>query len=61
MLFHKCLVIELIWALKRVWSLEHGAYEWADGRVYKSEWKENKMHGENTFYWPDGIKYKGEW
>ena len=55
------MVIEPIWVLKR--GLEHGygVYEWADGRVYKGELKENKMHGEETFYFPDGIKYKGEW
>ena len=40
----------------------YGVYEWADGRVYKGKWTENKMHKEGTFIGPmtESIKESGK-
>ena len=36
-----------------------GEYTWADGRKYRGQWLNNKMHGEGEYIWPDGKSYKG--
>lgn len=38
-----------------------GIYQWADGRCFNGEWKNNKMEGRGVFTWPDGRKYEGEY
>jgi len=38
-----------------------GVYNWSDGRIYKGEWKNNKMEGTGEFKWPDGRKYEGQY
>ncbi len=32
-----------------------------DGRQYKGEWANDKMHGLGTFKWPDGKVYEGQY
>ena len=36
-------------------------YNWADGRKYKGDWRNNKMEGYGEFDWPDGRKYNGSY
>lgn len=38
-----------------------GVYQWADGRIFKGDWKNNKMHGKGEFSWSDGRRYIGEY
>ena len=38
-----------------------GIYQWADGRIFKGDWKNNKMHGKGEFSWSDGRRYIGEY
>ena len=36
-----------------------GIYRFANGRIYKGEWKDNKLHGYGEFSWVEGKKYYG--
>ena len=38
-----------------------GVYNWSDQRVYRGDWKNNKMEGRGVFEWPDGRKYEGQY
>ena len=38
-----------------------GEYIWPDGRKYKGEWKDNRIHGWGVFTWSDGRKYTGNY
>ena len=38
----------------------YGVYKFNNGKFYKGNWKENKMHGQGEMEWPDGKIYKGE-
>lgn len=37
-----------------------GTYRWADGKIYKGSWLNNKMHGPGHLVWADGKEYIGE-
>ena len=37
-----------------------GTYRWADGKVYKGMWLNNKMHGNGHLVWADGKEYVGD-
>ena len=39
----------------------YGEFKWADGRVYKGDYKEDLKDGWGVFEWPDGRKYEGNW
>ena len=39
----------------------HGTMEYANGRIYVGEWKNNKRHGQGTLSYPDGGIRKGIW
>ena len=34
-----------------------GEFKWADGRVYKGEYQNDKKHGVGIYTWPDGRMY----
>ena len=36
-----------------------GTYTWADGDVYKGEFKDEKKHGQGTFTWASGEVFSG--
>lgn len=38
-----------------------GTFSWADNRVYKGDYVNDKKHGQGTFEWPDGRSYVGCW
>ncbi len=42
-------------------KIEKGEYYWNDGRIYKGEWLNNKMHGRGSYSWKDGRIYEGEY
>lgn len=35
--------------------------KYSDGRQYKGEWLNDKMHGYGEFTWPDGKSYEGQY
>ena len=39
----------------------YGDFSWADGRVYKGEYVDDKKEGQGVFIWPDGREYNGMW
>jgi hypothetical protein len=39
----------------------YGETTWADGKVYKGSYKEDKKHGHGMFTWENGRTYEGEW
>jgi hypothetical protein len=38
-----------------------GVYTWADGRMYKGEYKNDKKDGYGIYRWADGRTYEGWW
>jgi hypothetical protein len=38
-----------------------GRLTWADGKLYKGQWKDDKKHGYGEYLWDDGRKHRGEW
>lgn len=36
-----------------------GEYHWADGKIYKGEWCDNKMQGNGEYIWPDKKRFIG--
>ena len=38
-----------------------GTYYYADGSVYKGDWKTNQHNGQGTYEFPNGTVYEGEW
>ena len=34
--------------------------QWADGRSYSGEWRENKMHGKGVYTDKDGHNWTGQ-
>lgn len=36
-----------------------GEFRWADGRVYRGEYVNDKKHGKGVYTWPDGRMYQG--
>jgi len=39
----------------------HGTMEYADGRVYKGQWKNGLWHGRGSTNYPNGDSYEGEY
>lgn len=37
-----------------------GEYLQADGRMFRGDWLNNKMHGKGIYTWKDDRKYEGE-
>ena len=38
-----------------------GIMRYKDGREYKGDWLNDKMHGHGTFVWPTGERYEGDY
>lgn len=36
-----------------------GTFHYANGNVYKGQWKANKRHGKGVMTWVDGASYVG--
>ena len=39
----------------------NGIINWADGKQFIGEFRNDLKHGKGTFIWPDGRKYFGTW
>ena len=37
----------------------YGVYKYANGAIYRGEWKNNKHHGKGEYQFPNGTLYEG--